>query len=65
MKMLFTIASMLLLSACGDEAPREEPTGNNHPWRTQTDTIDKAKGVEDTILQGVQRRDDSLDRDSQ
>ena len=67
MKILLVLASLLILSACSDsmepaaEKPKQKATGN-HVWKTQTDTIDKARGVEQTILESSTRAREQADQ---
>ncbi len=44
------IFSTLLLIACSDDEGKDESnTRGDHVWKDQTDTIDKAKEVEDML----------------
>ena len=66
MKTMLVLASLLILSACSDsqepaEKPKQKATGN-HVWKTQTDTIDKARGVEQTILESSTRAREQADQ---
>jgi hypothetical protein len=50
---------MLLLSACsgGNDTPEPEKQTGDHVWKSQTDMIDRARDVENTVLdQGLQQR---------
>jgi len=62
MKFIYLLPLALLLGACSDDSMDNEPAkaAGDHVWKQQTDTLDKARGVEDTIMQGVQRRDESI-----
>lgn len=48
----------LLIAACGSEPSSEVATEERHVWSDQTDTIDRAKEVEATLLKAAdeQRR---------
>ena len=47
MKTLFSIAVLMVLGCAGCGNPEED----GHVWQDQTKMIDKAKGVEDTLMQ--------------
>ena len=55
--------AVLLLASCGDGGgsadSRETPSpGGDHVWKSQTDMLDKARAIEDTVMEqsAVQRR---------
>ena len=56
----------VLLSSCGDgsgsadsrETPR--PDGD-HVWKSQTDMLDKARAIEDTVMEQSARQRETID----
>jgi hypothetical protein len=45
--------AVLLLASCGDGAdpPETSAPGSDHVWKSQTDMIDKARAIEDTVME--------------
>ena len=60
------LCAALLLVSCGDgggsadsrETP--QPTGN-HVWKSQTDMIEKSKGVEDMVMEQSAKQRQTID----
>lgn len=55
--------AVLLLSSCGDgggaaDSRETPPADGDHVWKSQTDMLDKARAIEDTVMEqsAVQRR---------
>ena len=44
---LFLFITLFLFSGCSSET--EESSNKGHVWKTQTDSLDKAKAVEDIL----------------
>jgi len=67
--MIFTLAATLTLaSACSDGQPEIVETGaapekKDHVWKEQTDTLDRARGVQDTLDQASKDRRKQLEDD--
>jgi hypothetical protein len=60
------LCSALLLSSCGDGRSsadsRENPTPDgNHVWKSQTDMLDKARAIEDTVMEQSVRQRQTID----
>jgi hypothetical protein len=56
---LMMAGTLLLVSACsgGHDVPEPEKQTGDHVWKSQTDMIDRARDVENTVLdQGLQQR---------
>ena len=54
---------VFLLLGCGDN--NEGKAGGDHVWKEQTDTIDKAKEVEDMLLKSAEEKARSIDAQTQ
>ena len=65
MKYLFTmlfLAGAMTLSACSDGQEDKKGTGSNdHVWKGQTDTMDKAKEVESMVLDQAEKMNKSVE----
>lgn len=65
MKKKLLVLSILIftfsLYGCGDKPPPPK----EHVWKDLTDTIDKAKGVENTLQEGTERQKQEIEKMSQ
>ena len=65
MKSLFPIlllAGAMTLCACSDGQEDKKGTGSNdHVWKGQTDTMDKAKEVESMVLDQAEKMNKSVE----
>lgn len=59
--LLATAALSLTLSGCGDK-PQPEKKSKGHVWKEQVDTIDRAKTVESTVQDSLNRKMQGVDR---
>jgi len=56
------LCAALLLASCGDgggsaDSRESAPAEGNHVWKSQTDMLDKARAIEDTVIeQSVKQR---------
>lgn len=52
---LLIIISLVLLSSCGDNSAgsQDAKQKHNHVWKSQTDTLDKAKAVEGVLQESA------------
>jgi hypothetical protein len=56
------LCATLLLASCGDgggsaDSRESPPPEGNHVWKSQTDMLDKARAIEDTVMeQSVKQR---------
>ncbi len=69
MKSLILMFTVTLLAACTQPAdPVEDAAGSNtggeHVWKTQTDQIDRAREVEDTLMDEAARQRQAIDAQS-
>jgi hypothetical protein len=60
------ICTALLLASCGDGGgsadSRETPTPTgNHVWKSQTDMIEKSRGVEDMVMEQSAKQRQTID----
>jgi hypothetical protein len=56
-------ALLLMLGACGknpDAGDRTDPQGD-HVWKSQTDMMDKARAIEDTVMEQSARQRQTID----
>jgi uncharacterized protein YceK len=49
--LLITLMTALTMSGCGGSSDAAKASGNTRLFDTQRDALDKAKGVNDTLLQ--------------
>lgn len=57
MSRLFLILPLLFIGGCSDgDAVRSNKADTDHVWKEQTDTIDRAKGVEQMILDSAEQQ---------
>lgn len=67
MKSSASALCLLLLAGCGNSG--DEPAGQNqqldkdHVLSTQTDALDKARGVEQDVLNATQRQREQIESD--
>ena len=50
-----------LIVACSSEPNSEQEKDERHVWSDQTDTIERAKGVEDTVLKAAEQQRQALE----
>jgi hypothetical protein len=54
-----------LLSSCGDGGSADSRDaarpGGDHVWKSQTDMIDRAKGIEDTVMEQSDQQRQTID----
>jgi len=55
MSLVMMVVSVLLCPGCGD--PKED----GHVWKDQTDMLDKARGVEDMLMESNQQQRKQID----
>lgn len=58
--------ALLLLASCGDgagsgENRESERQGGDHVWKSQTDMLDKARAIEDTVMEQSARQRQTID----
>jgi hypothetical protein len=55
--------AVLLLASCGDGGDTTETPGPgaDHVWKSQTDMIDKARAIEDTVMEQSARQRQTID----
>lgn len=62
MKQLMFSFILLVLMACSSESDSESKGGNNeHVWKTQTDSLDKAAEVEGIILNSAEQTRNAIE----
>ena len=59
MKIIFILASVLLLSGCPDKAEQKPEYKERvyNPWKTQMEALDKAKNMQNQLQQDAKERD--------
>lgn len=57
---LIAIFSLATLSGCGD-SPQTESKPQDHVWKAQTDSLDKAKAVEGMLQDAAQQQRQKID----
>ena len=69
---VMAVALLALAAGCtqsndnDDNDDQDQPEGSvKHVWSGQVGTIDKAKGVEQTLMQSAQRQNSEIDKQSQ
>ena len=60
------LCAALLLVSCGDgdgsaDSRETQPAGGNHVWKSQTDMIEKSRGVEDTVMEQSAKQRQTID----
>ena len=65
-KMVMVFCTVLLLSSCGDGGGSADSgdaarPGGDHVWKSQTDMIDRAKGIEDTVMEQSDQQRQTID----
>jgi len=55
MSLVMMVVSVLLCPGCGD------PSEDGHVWKDQTDMLDKARGVEDMLMESNQQQRKQID----
>lgn len=55
------LALTLAIPGCGEKAPAEKQPVSA-PWQTQLDALEKAKGVEQQIMDADKKRREEIDR---
>ena len=55
MSLAMIVVSVLVCPGCGD------PQEDGHVWKDQTDMLDKARGVEDMLLESSQQQRKQID----
>jgi len=58
--------AVLLLASCGDSAdtpdtPETSGSGGDHVWKSQTDMLDKARTIEDTVMEQSAKQRQTID----
>jgi hypothetical protein len=58
--------AVLLLASCGDggdttDTPETSDPGGDHVWKSQTDMIDKARAIEDTVMEQSAKQRQTID----
>jgi hypothetical protein len=58
--------AVLLLASCGDSAdtpdtPETSDPGGDHVWKSQTDMLDKARTIEDTVMEQSAKQRQTID----
>ena len=62
-KTLACCALLLMLNACdygADSRDKTDPQGD-HVWKSQTDMMDKARAIEDTVMEQSARQRQTID----
>jgi hypothetical protein len=61
--LLFPFTILITLSACGDKPkPEQQNTSGGHVWSDMTGTIDKAKAVDATVQDAIQKQNQVIDK---
>jgi len=60
------LCATLLLASCGDSGGSADsrdnpPPEGNHVWKSQTDMLDKARAIEDTVMEQSARQRQTID----
>jgi len=60
------LCAALLLASCGDaggsaDSRDDPPPAGNHVWKSQTDMLDKARAIEDTVMEQSARQRETID----
>ena len=60
------LCAALLLASCGDgggsvDSRNNSPPDGNHVWKSQTDMLDKASAIEDTVMEQSARQRQTID----
>jgi major membrane immunogen (membrane-anchored lipoprotein) len=60
------LCAALLLVSCGDGGGSDDsrdnpPSDGNHVWKSQTDMLDKARAIEDTVMEQSARQRQTID----
>ena len=60
------LCAALLLASCGDgsgsvDSRDNPPPDGNHVWKSQTDMLDKARAIEDTVMEQSARQRQTID----
>ena len=61
-KNFVVIPLFALIISCGGEQKTEKP--ESHVWQGQVDALEKAKGVEDTLMDSAARQRQAIDENS-
>jgi outer membrane biogenesis lipoprotein LolB len=58
--------ALALATACSDQGNQASGTDAqaDHAWKQQTQTLDKARGVEQTIMEGAEKQRRTLEEQS-
>ena len=60
------LSSTIALTGCPDKPqPDQQKAKGQHVWKAQTDTIEKAKAVEDILQNSAQQRFQQIDQTAQ
>lgn len=64
MKRVAWVFALVVLGACSEPPETaEEEAAPDHVWKEQTDTLDKARGVQDTLDEANKKRREQLEDD--
>jgi hypothetical protein len=60
------LCAVLLLASCGDgggsvDSRENQTPDGNHVWKSQTDMLDKARAIEDTVMEQSARQRQTID----
>lgn len=60
------LCAALLLASCGDgggsaDYRENPPLDGNHVWKSQTDMLDKARAIEDTVMEQSAKQRQTID----
>ncbi len=63
---ILLILTFFIVSGCSDSVDKaaNEPSKDEHVWKTQTDTIDKAKGIEQSIMDAANQQKNKINEQS-
>ncbi len=63
---ILLILTFFIVSGCSDSVDKtaNEPSKDEHVWKTQTDTIGKAKGIEQSIMDAANQQKNMINEQS-
>ncbi len=64
-KVFLLLVSCLMFVACSDETNSSADAKKDHVWKSQTDSIEKAKEVEGMMMQSVEKTQKAIEDQNQ
>ncbi len=55
-KLSLVVAAGFVLTACDSEGDKQEQASQEHVWQGQVDALEKAKGVERTMMESAEQQ---------